>query len=244
MGGHPTIPLINLYRPMAKHLDLEEQEQLDQLKHFWNTWGTLISTVLIVVAGSLAAWNGYQYWQNRQAVQAAALLDVVEQASRAGDQARVAQAFGDLKAKYAGTAQAAQAGLMLAKASVESGNADAAKEALTWVAGNAGDDGLKALARLRLASVLMDQKSYDEALQQLSGSVPPEFDAVFADRKGDVLLLQDKRSEAVAEYTKAYKALEEGMEYRRLVEVKLGALGVAPEGVAVAAAASTAQEAK
>ena len=222
---------------MATHLDLEEQEQLDQLKHFWNTWGTLISTVLIVVAGSLAAWNGYQYWQNRQAGQAAALFDAVEVAAKSGDQERVALAFGDLKAKYAGTTQAAQAGLAVAKAQIEAGKPDAAKEALAWVADKAGDDGLKALARLRLASVLMDQKNYDEALQQLSASAPPEFEAVFADRKGDILASQGKRPEAIAEYTKAYKAFEEGLEYRRLVEIKLGALGVAPDGVAVAAAA-------
>ena len=222
---------------MATHLDLEEQEQLDQLKHFWNTWGTLISTVLIVVAGSLAAWNGYQYWQNRQAGQAAALFDAVEVAAKSGDQERVVLAFGDLKAKYAGTTQAAQAGLAVAKAQIEAGKPDAAKEALAWVADKAGDEGLKALARLRLASVLMDQKNYDEALQQLSASAPPEFEAVFADRKGDILASQGKRAEAIAEYTKAYKAFEEGIEYRRLVEIKLGALGVAPDGVAVAAAA-------
>lgn len=229
---------------MANNLDLEEQEQLDQLKHFWNTWGTLISSVLIVVAGSLAAWNGYQYWQNRQAGQAAALFDAVDVAARAGDQARVTQAFGDLKAKYAGTAQAAQAGLTLAKISIDAGNADAAKESLGWVAEHARDDGLKALARLRLASVLMDQKNHDEALKQLSGNVPVEFEAVFADRKGDILVLQDKRAEAIAEYTKAYKAFEEGVEYRRLVEIKLGALGVAPQSVAVAAATASSEGAK
>jgi predicted negative regulator of RcsB-dependent stress response len=52
---------------MAKALDLEEQEQLDQIKHFWRTWGNLISWVLIAVLGSYAAWNGYQYWQRTQA---------------------------------------------------------------------------------------------------------------------------------------------------------------------------------
>lgn len=229
---------------MANHLDLEEQEQLDQLKHFWNTWGTLISSVLIVVAGSLAAWNGYQYWQNRQAGQAAALFDAVDVAARAGDQARVTQAFGDLKAKYAGTTQAAQAGLTLAKISVDAGNADAAKESLGWVAEHARDDGLKALAKLRLASVLMDQKNYDDALKQLAGSPTVEFEAVFADRKGDILVLQDKRAEAIAEYTKAYKAFEEGVEYRRLVEIKLGALGVAPQSVVIAATTAPSEGAK
>ena len=225
---------------MANHLDLEEQEQLDQLKHFWNTWGTLISSVALVVFGSLAAWNGYQYWQNRQAGQAAALLDAVDAAARAGDTVRMEQAFGDLKSKYPGTVQASQAGLYLAKAQQDAGNANGAKEALAWVGEHAGDEGLKAIARLRAASVLMDQKSYDDALKQLSGTFPAEFDAVVADRKGDILLLLDKRPEAIAEYTKAYKTFEEGVEYRRLVEIKLNALGVAPEGVAVAAAAPAA----
>lgn len=223
---------------MANHLDLEEQEQLDQLKHFWNTWGTLISSVLILVAGSLVAWNGYQYWQSRQAGQAAALYDAVEVAARSGDPVRMSQAFADLKAKYASTTQASQAGLALAKTMVEAGDADSAKEPLAWVAAQSGDDGLKALAKVRLASVLMDQKNYDDALKELSGSAPAEFEAVFADRKGDIYLLLDKRADAIAEYTKALKALEEGVEYRRLVEVKLGALGVSPQGTAVAAAGS------
>lgn len=221
---------------MAKHLDLEEQEQLDQLKHFWNTWGTLISSVLILVAGALVAWNGYQYWQNRQAVQAAALFDAVDAAARSGDSARMEQAFADLKAKYSGTVQTAQAGLTLAKALLDNGNPDGAKEALSWVAEKSSDDGLKALAKLRLASVLMDQKSYDEALKLVSTASLPEFEAVYADRKGDILVLQDKRAEAIAEYTRAYKAFEEGIEYRRLVEIKLNALGVAPLGSAVTVA--------
>lgn len=229
---------------MANHLDLEEQEQLDQLKHFWNTWGTLISSVVLVVTGSAAAWNGYQYWQNRQATQAAALFDAVDVAARSGDKTRLEQAFGDLKSKYASTTQAGQAGLAFAKSMQDAGNADAAKDALAWVAGQSGDEGLKALARLRLTSVLMDQKNYDEALKQVSGSFPPEFASVVADRKGDVLMLQGKRQEAIAEYTKAYKGFEDGVEYRRLVEIKLNALGVSPQGATVVAATTSSADAK
>ena len=87
----------------------------------------------------------------------------------------------------------------------------------------------------------MDQKNYDEALKQVSGSFPPEFASVAADRKGDVLILQDKRQEAIAEYTKAYKGFEESVEYRRLVEIKLNALGVSPQAATVAAAPSSVQ---
>ncbi|KAB7585074.1 tetratricopeptide repeat protein [Verminephrobacter sp. Larva24] len=221
---------------MAHHLDLEEQEQLDRLKHFWRAWGTPITSVLIVVAGAIAGWNGYQYWQNRQAAQAAALWDVADMAVRAGDQARMEQAFGDLKAKYPGTAQAAQAGLALAKALQDAGKTDGAKQALEWVAQQSADEGLKALARLRLSSLLMDQKNHEEALQQLSGSFAPAFAAIVADRKGDILWLQDKRPQAIAEYRKAYQGFEDGLEYRRLVEIKLDALGAAPQDVAASAA--------
>lgn len=219
---------------MANHLDLEEQEQLDQLKHFWNTWGNLISGVLLVVVGALAAWNGYQFWQTRQAAQAAALFDAVEVAANTGDTARLDQAFADIRGKYAGTIQAGQAGLLVAKVHVGKGDVEAAKAALTWVADNAADDGYKALGRLRLSGLLMEQKAYDDALKQLSGPFPPEYSAVVADRKGDLLSLQGKKQEAIAEYSRAYKDFSDSTEYRRLVEVKLSALGVQPQAVALA----------
>ena len=66
---------------MATPLDLEEQEQLDQIKHFWKTYGNLISWLLIAILGSYAAWNGYQYWERTQATKAAALYDEVERAA-------------------------------------------------------------------------------------------------------------------------------------------------------------------
>ena len=233
---------------MANQLDLEEQEQLDQLKHFWNTWGTLISSVLVVVFGALAVWNGYQFWQNRQATQASALFDAVEVAVQTGDQTRVEQAFGDIRGKYAGTVQAAQAGLLVAKLEMEKNQPDAAKAALEWTAKNASDEGYRAIARLRLASVLLEQKAYDAALQTLSEKFPLDLEqkaydaalqtlsekfplemhAVVADRKGDVLLLQGKNTEAAAEYSSAYAAFSDSVEYRRLVEVKLNALGIKP----------------
>ena len=82
---------------MATHLDLEEQEQLDQVKHFWKQYGNLITWILIVVLAGYAGWNGYQYWQRSQATQAAALYDEVERASTAGDQARLERSFSDMK---------------------------------------------------------------------------------------------------------------------------------------------------
>jgi predicted negative regulator of RcsB-dependent stress response len=77
----------------------------------------------------------------------------------------------------------------------------------------------------------MDQKQYDEALKQLDTALQGkvrEFDALIADRRGDILVAQGKKAEAVAAYRSAYKALDEKVDYRRLVDAKLTALGAAP----------------
>ena len=214
---------------MANQLDLEEQEQLDQLKHFWKQYGNAITWALIAILGAFASWNFYQYWQRSQAAQAAAMFDEVERVVKSADPARIDRVFGDIKSKFGSTTYAQQAGLLVARQYYSAGNAMGAQAALTWVAENASDPGYQALAKLRLASVLMDSKGYDEALKQLAGSYPANFEALVADRKGDILMLQGKKSEALAEYRKAYKSFDESAEYRRLVEVKLNSLGVDPQ---------------
>ena len=229
---------------MAKHLDLEEQEQLAELKHFWKQYGNLISWVLIVVFGALAAWNGSHYWQRSQSAQAAMMYDEVERAALSGEASRLDRALADMQERYSGTTFAQQAGLLAAKTYYDKGNVDASKSALSWVAGKSSDEGYQAIAKLRLAGVLLEAKAYDQALAQLAGTFPKDFAPLAADRRGDIFLAQGKKTEARAEYEKAYQAMDPRTEYRRLVEVKLNALGLNPAAAlsspAAAAAVSTA----
>lgn len=211
---------------MAKHLDLEEQEQLDQIKHFWAQYGNLISWVLIVVFGSFAAWNGWNYWQRSQGVKAAALYDEVDRAALANDAQRMERALADMQSNFGGTTYASQAALLASKTLFDAGQVDKARAALTWAADKSGEDSYKALARLRLAALDIDAKAFDQALKTLEAPVPKSFEPLVADRRGDVFMAQGKADEAKTQYTNAWKALGERAEYRRLVEVKLAALGV------------------
>jgi predicted negative regulator of RcsB-dependent stress response len=229
---------------MANNLDLEEQEQLAELKHFWDQWGNLISWVLIAVFGAIAAYNGWQYWQRSQSMPASALFEEVDRAAAAGETARVERAFADIKEKFPRTAFAHQAGLLTAKVMADKNNTEGAKAALTWVAENAADEGYQAVARLRLVSLLLESKSYDDALKQLSASFPPEFEGLVADRRGDVYSLQGKKAEAKAEYIKAYKALDPASDLRRVLEIKLTALGVDVREIAPAPATAASGVAK
>lgn len=215
---------------MANELDLEEQEQIDQIKHFWKQYGNTITWVLIVVLGAFAGWNFYQYWQRSQASQAAVLFDELEKTVQASDQARIDRVFADMKDRFPSTAYAQQSGLLVAKQYVNLGQLESAKAALSWVADKSADAGYQAIAKLRLAAILLEGKKYDEALNQLSGSFPTGFEALVADRKGDVLLIKGEKAQAVAEYEKAYRLLDVRSDYRRLVEVKLNAQGVDVSG--------------
>lgn len=218
---------------MANALDLEEQEQLDQIKHFWKTWGNLISWVLIAVLGSYAAWNGYQYWERTQAAKAAALFDEVERATAAGDAVRVERSLADMKDKFGSTQFAQQSALLAAKTLQAQGKTDAAREALSWVANGASDKAYRDIARLRLAALQLDAKAYDEALKSLSGEFTPAMLGLAADLRGDVLQAKGQAVEAIAAYQQAWQKLAETPDYRRLVQAKLNALGIDPDAAAV-----------
>jgi predicted negative regulator of RcsB-dependent stress response len=218
-------------------LDLEEQEQLDQIKAFWKRYGNLILTLLIVALAAYVGWNRWQQHQQDQAVQAGAMYEELDKAVIAHDVTKAAQVWGDLKSRYPKTLVAQQAALQLAKLQFDAKQFDEAQASLKWVGDNATTDEYKALARLRLAGVLMEVKKFDEALRALDGpasSLPPSFDALLADRRGDALLALEKRTEAIDAYTKAWKAMDAQLDYRRLIEGKLGALGVSVDEPAAA----------
>ncbi len=218
---------------MASHLDLEEQEQLDELKHFWKRWGDLITWVLIVVLASYAAWMGWQSYQGKQAAQAAALYDTVERAALGGDLALLDRSVKDIEEKFTSTTYAQQAALLAARVYNDKDRKADAKQQLTWVIEQSSDEGYQALARLRLAALLVEDKAYDEARKQLSVKTAEAFAPLMADRLGDLAMLQSQPADAVEHYKNAWKGFEPNADYRRLVAVKLAALGADPEDVAV-----------
>jgi predicted negative regulator of RcsB-dependent stress response len=214
---------------MASPLDLEEQEQLDELKHFWKRWGDLITWVLIAVLGGYAAWMGWQSYQGKQAAQSAALYDTVERAALSNDMTLLDRSVSDIKDKFASTTYAQQAALLAARVYNDKDRKADAKAQLSWVVEKASDEGYQALARLRLAALLVEDKAFDEARKQLTAKVPEAFVPLMADRLGDLAMLQTQTVEAVQHYKNAWKGFEPNAEYRRLVAVKLAALGADPE---------------
>jgi predicted negative regulator of RcsB-dependent stress response len=102
-----------------------------------------------------------------------------------------------------------------------------AKQRLQWVVDKARDEEMRDVARLRLAGVLFDEKSHDEALKLLDAKHVAAFDGLYADLRGDILAAQNKRAEARAAYQIALEKGDSRSTYRQLIQLKLDALGEA-----------------
>jgi|LauGreDrversion4_2_1035121.scaffolds.fasta_scaffold253220_2 predicted negative regulator of RcsB-dependent stress response len=205
--------------------DLQEQDQIDALRAFWNRWGTPILAVITVVLLAIAGWRGYGWWQQKQSVEASVIHERLRKAVDARDMASVKQVSGELFEKYPGTIYASMGALLTARAWFESGDLKAAKPPLQWVIDKSSDPDHRLLARLRLAGVLLDEKAYDEAIKTLTVSDAGSHAGAFADRRGDVLVAQAKPGEARAAYKEALEKLQPNSPLRQLVQLKLDALG-------------------
>ena len=205
--------------------DLEEQEQLAELKAWWKQNGSLVLGTIALVLLSYSAWNGWRWYQRSQALEAAALYENLQTAARMSDGKAVRDAAGSILEKYAGTAYAPLAALVSAKANHQAGDLKTARAQLQWAIDNARQEEVRAIARLRLATVLMDDNAYDEAMKIVEAKPAEGVDALFLSMRGDILSAQKKRAEARTAYKAALdnKATDAG--FRETLRLKLDALG-------------------
>ncbi len=117
--------------------------------------------------------------------------------------------------------------LAAAKSAFDSNDFKTAKAQLQWVA-DKGSNEYKAVAKIRLAGILLDEKAYDEGLKVLAGDFPVEFVGVVSDRKGDILVAQNKLDEARAAYQAALEKTDAQNPGRQLIQIKLDAIGGSP----------------
>jgi len=216
--------------------DLEEQEQLDELKTWWKMYGNLVTAILVALALAAVAWQGWNWWQRQQAAQASALFSGLQTAAVQNDAKRARELAGELIDKYSSTAYAGMGALLAARTQVDAGDAKNARVQLAWAAENAKDAGLRDLARMRLAAVLLDEKAYDEAAKQLAAEPAAPFAPRFAELRGDVFAAQGKIAEARNAYDTAlakFDVLARDDEtrkragYREVVQAKRDSLGAA-----------------
>jgi len=205
--------------------DLEEQDQLDDLKAWWTRWGNVVTTAALVVALALAGWQGWRWWNAKQAEEASAVFAGLAQAARANDLPKAKDAVKELQDRFARTGYAARGALILARLQFDASDAAGTTAQLQWVIDRANETELKEIARYRLAEVHLNQKQYDEALKVLDAKHSDPFAGLYADLRGDALASAGRPAEARAAYETALAKLDAKSPYRTYVQVKLQAVG-------------------
>jgi predicted negative regulator of RcsB-dependent stress response len=220
--------------------DLEEQDQLDELKAWWARWGNTVATVLVIACLAAAAVQGWRWWTAKKAEEAAVLFNAVTMAARANDVAKAKDAAAQLIDKYSGSGYSPRAAFIVAKLQFDAGDTAASRVQLQWVVDHADEQELKEIARYRLAELMLNDKQYDDALKMLDAKYSPPFAGLYADLRGDALAAAGRKADARAAYQEALTRFDAKSPYRNYVQVKLDSLGGAAPDASSAAAAPAA----
>lgn len=205
---------------MAAHL--EEQQELDNFKYFWQKTGRWLFALLILAALGYLGYTMYQSHKVSQNQEAADVLaKMVEKAQNKAPQSELNTELAKLQQSYPNSVSAAQATLMAAASEFDAGRYDVAAGHLNWVLSNQKDPLIQALAAQRLGIVLLQQKKYDAAIAALDAKVTPEFEAMLLETKGDVYAAQGKTKEAAQNYQLALDKMPKDSVGRELVGMKL-----------------------
>jgi len=209
-----------------QNLDLEEQEQLAELKAWWKQYGNLVLLAIIAASLAVTGWGGWRWYQSSQATQASALYETLAKAVGAGDAKALRDAGGALTENYPRTLYASMGALAAARFHFDRNELKSAKAQLQWVVERSPSEEYREIARLRLGQVLLDEKAYDEALKLIEPKPLDAYAAQVAALRGDLLLAKNQRAEAKEAYRLALeKAGSQGGAFRDSVQLRLDALG-------------------
>jgi hypothetical protein len=146
--------------------EVDEEVRREQLKKLWDTYGTHLIVVCVLVVATVAGWRAYDYYQAKQAAEAGAAFQAAAALATDGKNKEAEEAFGKLAttgtASYRMLAkfrEAAEAARRDPKAAVAIYDQLAADTSLGRV--------LQDLAAVRAGTLLVDTAPYSEIVQRL-----------------------------------------------------------------------------
>ena len=208
--------------------DLEEQERIDALKDWWAKWGIWVYVGIGAFLIGVLSVQGWRYYQKSQGEQAELLFKSVKQtaqeAAASKESKKLSEAASAIAEKFPSAFYSSEAQLMAAKASFDAGEFATAKKHLQWVV-DKGPAVHSGVARIRLASVLLEDKQFEEALKVLDQVKDEAFLSMASDLRGDVLSAQGRRDEARAAYQIAVEKASDRSPMKALSQAKLDSTG-------------------
>lgn len=214
--------------------DRTEEEQIEVLKTWWKDYG---KTVVAAVAVGLAAFFGWNYYQDSKMEKAQErsvtfdrLVNVMTEADDGLSEqelAQVQQIAGELA--NTDTLYADFAELYLAKLAIQQNELDKAQRHLQAVADGGSNEAVQDLARLRLARVMASRGDVEAALKILSSEPNGAYASAYAEVRGDILLAQNRLQDAQDAYKAALSGIGNQPMRRNILQLKLDNTRVASD---------------
>ena len=209
--------------------DLEEQEQLDEFKAWWNKNGKLITGLLLAVVIAYGIWQGYQIWMNNKATEASTAYQSLVSNSLLEVDSKKAEQIGKeaqaLQNDYSMTPYAGRSALFAARALHQAKQGDAAEKQLQWAMNKAKEPAIQHMAAIEIAGLQMERNALDDARKTLETINDKGFDGLKNAMLGDIYLAKKQEKEAREAYTKALNSLDPEGKLFYLTQQKLDALG-------------------
>lgn len=186
---------------MAEHLN--DEEQVEALKKWWSENGKSVVGGVVLGLVLVGGWRGWQYYEQNRAETASARYDEMIVAAENRQLDRAVQVAEGLRVDFDDTAYASLGALRAAKLKLEAGDRGAAQVHLAWVRANAPDPGLRQIATLRMARILIDDGELDAAQRLLDAAPRDAFAPELAELRGDVARARGDAQGARAAYEEA-----------------------------------------
>lgn len=209
------------------HFDLQEQEQLSKLGYFWRDWGKYIIALLAIVIITYLSSVLWNYKSSKDASDAALLYaNFIEATQKGQSNAKSAYLVVDkMKTDYPRAEYTTMASIWAAKLAYANKDVKRAKEYLDWVIKEAKDQGLVAIAMLRLADLYIEQKEFDKAISLLMQKHDASFDSLFYTKRGDLYLARGNYAKARDAYKEAINKAGNDQNMVSTIQLKLDVLG-------------------
>jgi len=204
----------------------DTHEQGERVKSWLRENGSAIVMGLVLAFGLMFGFKQWQAWETSKRQQASAEYQVLSSLLEEENMDAAVSNYDVLKTGYPKSAYTSMAAMMMAKARLNSGQADLAASDLEYAMAHAQPEPVKVIARERLARVRLSQGDLDAAMK-LIDEAPSKvgFEAQFAEIRGDIYLAKGETDLAIGSYQAALDTLEEGVGNRELLNIKLQALG-------------------